>query len=332
MTSSTIRRARDRHAGGRPHLPRILAALVTVSLVAAGVASVRTTLAVFTDSSTASSTITAATLHPPTGLSAAAGATVTLSWTPTVDPVAAGYYVLRSTTSGSGYAQIATVTPKSVASTTNTPSASGRYYYVLQTEFQNWTSSNSTEASALFLLPAVTTATVPCASGLNAAEAGGDNNGYQTRPNSACDLGANFAADNNTGSAGHDATCNNAANDRHQFWGFNLGLGATVFQVNSITVRADASRTKNTAGTNNLCAQLSWDGGANWSNIQSVAVTSTTLTTYTIGGSVAGWGAHAWTKADLTSPNLRVRVYDATDVATQSYRLDYLAVTVDYNP
>ena len=56
------------------------------------------------------------------------------------------------------------------------------------------------------------------------------------------------------------------------------------------------------------------------------------MTTYTIGGAVAGWGAHAWTKAELTSPNFRVRVYDATSVATQTYHLDYLAVTVNYNP
>ena len=74
---------------------------------------------------TSTATITAATLHPPTGLGAVAGATVTLTWTPTVDPTAAGYYVFRSTTSGSGYAQIATVTPKTAATTTNTPAASG---------------------------------------------------------------------------------------------------------------------------------------------------------------------------------------------------------------
>ncbi|HEX7471442.1 MAG TPA: hypothetical protein VF323_00030 [Candidatus Limnocylindrales bacterium] len=312
---------------------RIFVAALAVGLsVAVGSVSLRTTLAVFGATATTKGTWTAATLHPPTALAAAAGATVTLTWTPTVDPVATGYYVFRSTTSGSGYSQISTVTPKTVATATNTPAASGVYYYVLQTEFQNWTSTTSNEASALFLLPAVTTATVPCLAGLNLAEAGGDNNGYQTRPNSACDLGANFAADGNTGSAGHSSVCTNAANDREQFWGFNLGLPGSIYQVNSITVRADARRTSNAAGTNNLCIQLSWDGGTSWSNVQSVAITSAAFATYTIGGAVAGWGAHAWTLANLTSPNFRMRVYDATDVATQSYRLDYLAVTVNYNP
>jgi hypothetical protein len=321
--------------GGRP-MPRrrrIVAATLAVVLVAvAEVASLRTTLAVFTDPATTTANFTAATLHPPTALGAAAGAAVTLTWTPTVDPVAAGYYVLRSTTSGSGYSQVATVTPKTSATTTNTPAASGVYYYVLQTEFQNWTSTNSNEASATFLLPAVTTATVPCAAALNAAEVGGDNDGYQTRPSSACDIGVNFAADANTGSAGHSSVCTNAANDRHQFWGFNLGLPGSIYQVNSITVRADALRTSNTAATNNLCVQLSWDGGTNWSNIQSVAITSAAFATYTIGGAVAGWGGHVWTLANLTSPNFRVRVYDATSLATQTYQLDYLAVTVNYNP
>ena len=309
-----------------------VAALAVTLAVAVGFVSLRTTLAVFGATATTKGTWTAATLHPPTALAATAGGSVTLTWTPTVDPVATGYYVFRSTTSGSGYSQISTVAPKTVATTANTPAASGVYYYVLQTEFQNWTSTNSNEASALFLLPAVTTATVPCLAGLNAAEIGGDNNGYQPRPNSACDLGANFAADNNTGSAGHSSVCTNAANDREQFWGFGLGLPGSIYQVNSITVRADALRTSNTAGTNNLCIQLSWDGGTNWSNVQSVPITSAAFATYTIGGAVAGWGAHTWTLANLTSPNFRVRVYDATDVATQSYRLDYLAVTVNYNP
>ena len=317
---------------GRRHL-RLTAVAAVVGLVAVLVgAPLRTTLAILTNGASSSGTLSTATLHPPTALGSAAGATVTLNWTPTVDPVASGYYVMRSTTSGSGYAQVATVTPKTAATTTNTPAASGIYYYVLQTEFQNWTSSLSNETSALFLRPAVTTATVPCASGSNAAEAGGDNNGYETRPNSACDVGVNFAQDANTGSAGHSATCNSATNDREQFWGFALGLPGSVYQVNSITVRADALRTSNTAGTNNLCIALSWDGGSNWSTIQSVAITSTTNTTYTIGGAVAGWGAHVWTAPDFAAGTFRMRVYDASSVTTQTYRLDYLAVTVNYNP
>lgn len=318
-------------SGSRGMRLMLAAAVAGLAVLLAG-PSLRVTMAVFGDQATTTATLSTATLHPPTSLTSAAAATVTLNWTPTVDPTASGYYVLRSTTSGSGYAQIATVTPKTAATTTNTPAASGRYYYVLQTEFQSWTSSISNETSALYLRPAVTTATVPCVAGSYLAETGGDNNGYQTRPGSACDLGANYAQDGSTGSNGHNATCTNPANDRARFWGFALGMPGSVYQVNSITVRADALRTSNNAGTNNLCIDLSWDGGGNWSTIQSTTLTSATMTTYTIGGAVAGWGAHTWAAGDFSTANFRVRVYDATSVATQTYRLDYLAVTVNYTP
>jgi len=327
MTGATADRS-----GTGPARRRVLLGAGVVALVAVltGLPA-STTLARYTDTVKPTAKFTVTTLHPPTALSTTPGATMTIAWTPTVDAVADGYTVFRSTTSGSGYGQITTISPASVASTTDTPPASGRYYYVLQTTFQSWTSALSKETSGVFLEPAVTTATVPCAPGSNAAEATGDGDGYETMPDAACDQGVSAASDVNTGTTGHNATCTNTADDREQFWGFALGLPASVYQVTTITVRADALRTTS-SGTNNLCVQLSWDGGTSWSTMRSVALTSATTTTYTIGGAVSLWGSHTWTVADFDPAVFRVRIVDATNVATQTYALDYLAVTVTYNP
>jgi hypothetical protein len=312
----------------RRHLLVAVGVLVVASLVGAHP---WFTLAGYTDMAASTATITGATLHPPTSLAAAGGTSASLTWTPTIDAVATGYNVLRGAASGGPYAQIGTVTPKTAAATGDAPSTSGTYYYVLQTYYQNWVSTNSNQASATVVLAPVTLPYAGCASGSNVAETGGDNNGYETTPNNACASGGGSASDANTGTFGRSATCNAAANDRHSFWGYSFGLPASVWSVSSITVRADAARSQN-GGTSNLCIQLSWDGGTTWSSILSKAVTSNVIATYTFGGAVATWGAHTWTAGNLSSTNFRVRVYDATTGNANTYTLDYLAVQVVYVP
>ena len=111
-------------------------------------------LAVIGDIETVASTFSTETLDPPTGL----GATVTLlvrvnlSWTATVDVRADGYEVLRSTTSGGPYTQIATVTPRTTTTYQDIPILPGTYYYVVRTYFgTSWTSVNSNQVSATTL-------------------------------------------------------------------------------------------------------------------------------------------------------------------------------------
>jgi len=90
-------------------------------------------------------------LDPPTVLSASpSGSDIQLDWTATVDTYAAGYKVLRSMTQGSGYSEIDTVTPYTVITYPDSTVSGGvTYYYVLQSYYQNWTSANSNEASAM---------------------------------------------------------------------------------------------------------------------------------------------------------------------------------------
>jgi Glycoside hydrolase family 44/Fibronectin type III domain len=93
-----------------------------------------------------------ATVPPvPTGLTATAGnAQVALTWN--ASSGAASYYVKRSTTSGSGYAQIATPT---AANYTDTGLTNGtKYYYVISAYNSAGQSSNSSEVSVTPMAPA----------------------------------------------------------------------------------------------------------------------------------------------------------------------------------
>ena len=108
------------------------------------------TLAILGDIETAASTFSTETLDPPTAVNATAllFLTVSVTWVATVDTRATGYQVLRSTTSGSGYTLVGTVTPRSATSFTDLPLVPGTYYYVVRSYFGSWTSVNSNEDSA----------------------------------------------------------------------------------------------------------------------------------------------------------------------------------------
>jgi len=146
-----------RRPGRRGKFPPILAlsalalALTLANLIAAG-AIVGGAYALFTSVfNNTDNAFTTDTLDPPTLLSASpSGSDIRLDWTATVDTYATGYKVLRSMTQGSGYSEIDTVTPyTTITYPDNTVSGGVTYYYVLQSYYQNWTSANSNEASAM---------------------------------------------------------------------------------------------------------------------------------------------------------------------------------------
>jgi len=96
--------------------------------------------------------VTSTALSPPGGLSATAGpGNVALQWS--ASPLATGYNVERSLTSGSGYTTVASVTGTSAyTSTSYTDSGltSGvTYYYVVTAVSSGTSSANSTEVSAI---------------------------------------------------------------------------------------------------------------------------------------------------------------------------------------
>jgi len=94
--------------------------------------------------------VSTATLAAPTSLSLSGAATVTLSWTATTSGWASGTQILRSSTSGGPYTQIAQITGLSTTTYNDTP-GTGNYYYVVRGYYNgngaNWTSPNSNEAA-----------------------------------------------------------------------------------------------------------------------------------------------------------------------------------------
>jgi hypothetical protein len=135
-------------------------ALVMALAVAGLVPGAGMTVALATDTETVVSTVTADTLNPPTNLQCTGlpSCTVTfltkptLTWTATPDTYATGYQVWRSTTSGSGYVQVASVTPRTTTSwTDNNVSPLTIYYYVVRAVANSWTSAFTSQVQATVL-------------------------------------------------------------------------------------------------------------------------------------------------------------------------------------
>lgn len=131
-----------RMAQCEPWIGALLAVAVSGALL------VPVAVSVFTEApGVAGNAFSSDTLNAPTALNASGGASVDLSWTATSDTYATGHRVYRSTTSGSGYAQIVQITPRTTASYNDAPAA-GTYYYVVRAYYQSWESVNSNEVSA----------------------------------------------------------------------------------------------------------------------------------------------------------------------------------------
>jgi len=284
-------------------------------------------LARFTDRASASSDLGAGILHPPTGLAASVvGSTVTLTWTASVDAASAtGYDILRSTTSGGPYARVATVTPASATTATDTLPSPGRYAYVLRTVAGGapWTSADSGEA-----IVAVPTDTGFRSCGGQAAVAvAGDGDGYDRNAAEACDTDGRFAVDRNSGTTRVDA-CDDPGKDRHDFRSFGLGVPAAA-SIDGIEVsgtwRADAN-----GGSPSVCVRLSSDGGASWTGWRQQAITNKAAA-YVLGSSADAWG-RPWAGGELADATFRVEVVDVSTNPNRDFRLDALQVRVTYTP
>ena len=156
----------------------------------------------------------------------------------------------------------------------------------------------------------------------NAADAGGDGNGFEITPANAQIADGTSAVDNNSGTA-NSSSCTSASRDKHRF--FNYGLTVPAGQtVGGIEVRLDA-RADGTTGTPKMCVQLSWDGGASWTAAKSTAPLTTTMATYVLGGPADTWG-RAWTSSEVSNANFRVRVIDVAASTARDFFLDWAAV------
>jgi hypothetical protein len=302
---------------------QLTGALVLVLALVLGLAPA-VSLARFTSSPARNGTFSTATLQPPTSVKGTGGTGASLGWTASTSTGATGYQLLRSATSGSGFAQVRTVTPIATVSTTDAP-GNGIWYYVLRTYFQSWTSAASNEA--MVAVGPQSTGFKDCAS--NAADTGGNGNGFETTPGNGCVQDGALATDANTGTATTNL-CLDTTNDRHRYWGYVFGMPATVSSIDGITVRARMSTNTNT-GTYGACVQLSWDGGATWTTHQPTTFATNALTNYTFGGATDKWG-RTWTTGQLNATNFRVRIIDVSTAANKTFNLDWLGVSVNYTP
>lgn len=249
--------------------------------------------------------------------------------------------------SGNTYALIATNLPShEVVVAKVHDGVNSTYQDPVNKIYQYWTSFNTriyvtptatpTSAPTITPTPTATRTPTPTPSGLqntgflnpsaNAADSGGDGNGYQTNSTSSYTDNATFAQDSNSGS-GTGTSCTGADKDKHRFYNYGISLPSSP-TINGIEVRLDA-RVDSTTGSPIICVQLSWDGGTTWTSTKSTSTLTTNEATYTLGGSADTWG-RTWTDANFTNANFRVRVIDVASNTSRDFSLDWVSVKVYY--
>jgi hypothetical protein len=149
-----------------------------------------------------------------------------------------------------------------------------------------------------------------------AADTGGDGNGFEVRPTSAYADAGGFASN----IQGHG--------DRHRYYNYGVSVPGGC-GIAGVVVRLDYWL-KNTGGTNSVDVELSWNGGTSWTTAKSDSSEPTSETTVLFGSSSDTWG-HAWSAGDLTNGNFRVRVTSNVANAAEEMYLDWIPVRVYWN-
>ncbi len=162
--------------------------------------------------------------------------------------------------------------------------------------------------------------------GANAADSGGDGNGFETNAANAHGDDTSSAVDTNSGT-GSSTSCTSTARDKHRFFNYGITVPAGA-AVKGIEVRLDA-RVDSTSGSPRMCVALSWDGGVSWTAAQATSTLTTSMTARTLGGATNTWG-RSWTAAELSNANFRVRVSTVADSTSRDFSLDWVAVRVSH--
>lgn len=303
-----------------------LGTTLVVALLALAVAPPATgSGAYFSDIQALTAAIAADTLQPPAGLDATGGTRAALAWIPTGDAYADGYAIERAPSSGGTYALVGTATPAAATGHVDSPTTDGTYWYRVMTYASSWQSAAAGPVSAAVLMGV--TGFHACTA--QAADIGGDANGYEGNPANACVSDGAVATDTNSGT-GTGTQCTGTGKDKHGFSDFGLGVPASAATILGIEVRINVGIDA-ISGTNLACAQLSWNGGTNWTAARSVALTSTALTTYILGGPAFLWG-RSWTAAQLADASFRLRLIDVSSSTARDFSLDGVEVRVSYTP
>jgi hypothetical protein len=151
----------------------------------------------------------------------------------------------------------------------------------------------------------------------NAADTGGDNNGFEWFPANAYANGGGYASNIN------------GAADRHRYYNYNTSIKSSC-AIKGIEVRLDWWL-DSTSGTNSMSVELSWDGGASWTAAETDSQESRTEHTGLLGGSTDTWG-RTWTVSELSNASFRVRLTSNSTSSLRDFYLDWVPVRVYYGP
>lgn len=160
----------------------------------------------------------------------------------------------------------------------------------------------------------------------NAADSGGDGDGFASNPTRAYTDNNSFAVDTNSGN-GTGVDCAGVDKDKHRFYNYDINVPPGA-DIDGIDVRLDA-RVDNTAGAPRMCVQLSWDGGTTWTTAKTTNNLTTSEVAYTLGNASDTWG-RSWTETDLTNSNFRLRVVNISSDVNRDFSLDWAAVRIYY--
>lgn len=148
-----------------------------------------------------------------------------------------------------------------------------------------------------------------------AADTGGDGDGFELDPTDAFADGGGYA------------TNNEGPGDRHRFYDYGFSIpGACA--IRGIEVRLDWWL-DSASGTNSISVQLSWDGGTSWTAAKTDDVESLSEHTVTLGASVDRWG-RTWSLADFSDANFRVRLTSNGTSGPRDFFLDWVPIKVHY--
>src|SRR5262249_36811318 len=150
-----------------------------------------------------------------------------------------------------------------------------------------------------------------------AADSGGDNDGFEGNPTNA------FA------DGGGVATNTNGSGDRHRFFNYGIAIPAGC-TVKGIEVRLDW-RLGRTLGTSSMSVELSGDAGGTFTAAKTDGQETTQEHTAILGASTDTWG-RAWTASQLGDANFRVRVTSNSTSGLRDFFLDWVPVRVTWGP
>jgi len=166
-----------------------------------------------------------------------------------------------------------------------------------------------------------------CSSQEPVTSGSGDNDGYANQAQKACTDGNGHAADHNSGTSA-STDCGDSGNDRHTFYDYGVTLPAS-YGITGIEVRVDA-KVSSSSGTNQICVELSWDGGATWTSSKSTGDINNSWTNRYLGGDGDTWG-RTWSPEELANGNFMIRVTDASSDGSRDFSLDWVSPKVYYD-